>query len=301
MARAAEEDVDRLTLRPGRIELAQLKRTLLDPEDRVAWQHIDRIAFDRGLVGFDRHWHVRVAPEDFVEKALPRGIKVGHYHESHSRARRDILEQAAKRFDSACGSADAYYRETIGLRHVLGQRAVRPTPPTRRQFRPRSFAPERPDPRVDSQAFRTCQGRSLGRQLLGGPNVRQLTTLGEAAPASARLSRQCFESLDYSRRLLKQLCGPNKPFPRASNLRGDLIGKDLVAAGLGLGINEGASNGNRVGPSPTAFQDFNKGQDGKHGSGGVSDLESTSPWVPPLRNEEAFAFPYEDARHKPRP
>ena len=58
-------------------------------------------------------------------------------------------------------------------------------------------------------------------------------------------------------------------------------------------LNEGASNGNRVGPSPTAFQDFNKGQDGKHGSGGVSDLESTSPWVPPLRNEEAFAFPYE--------
>ena len=127
--------VEKDPLRPGqqladRIELAQLKRALLDPEDRVAWEHIDRIAFDRGLVGRDRHRHVRVAPKDFVEKALPRGIKVGHYYESHSRARRDILEQAAKRFDSACRSADAYYRETIGLRHVLGQRAVRPTPPS---------------------------------------------------------------------------------------------------------------------------------------------------------------------------
>jgi hypothetical protein len=58
-----------------------------------------------------------------------------------------------------------------------------------------------------------------------------------------------------------------QPFPREANLRGDLIGKDFVAAGPGLGINEGASNWNRVGQSPSAFQDFNKGQDGNIAGG----------------------------------
>jgi hypothetical protein len=99
------------------------------------------------------------------------------------------------------------------------------------------------------------------------------------------------EALSVKRSEGAPLSWTPQPFPREANLRGDLIGKDFVAAGPGLGINEGASNWNRVGQSPTAFQDFNKGQDGKHGSGGVSDLESTSPWVPPLRNEVMPQFP----------